>query len=239
MAAGDLNGDGGMDIVASGPNGKGPLSVMLQTPATFTPGSLSFGTAAVGSSQTPQPTTLTNVGAGPLQLAGVSIKGANAGDFSQTNNCPASLAQGASCAINVTFTPSSDGARNATLHVADTGATQLQGVTLKGTGTFAGLSPASVNFGSQAVGTTSSPQTVTLTNLGPAALSKIKVQITGANRFDFPETSTCGATLTPGSSCGINVTFKPLATGARGASLNVRATGASNPAPIPLRGTGD
>lgn len=37
----------------------------------------------------------------------------------------------------------------------------------------------------------------------------------------------------------MNVTFTPHGTGNRGASLNVRATGASNLAPVPLRGTGD
>ena len=115
----------------------------------------------------------------------------------------------------------------------------MQGVTLNGTGTFAGLSPTSVNFGNQAVGTSSNPQTVTLTNLGSAALSKIKIVITGTDFFDFTETSTCGATLASGASCAINVVFKPHATGSRGGSLNVRATGASNAAPVPLRGTGD
>lgn len=239
VAAADLNGDGSMDIIGSVPSGKGTLSVMLQTPAILSPGNLSFGTVPVGSSQTPQTTTLTNVGAGPLLLTGASIKGTNAGDFSQTNNCPASLAQGASCNINVTFTPTSDGALAATLRVGDAGAPQLQGVTLKGTGTFAGLSPSSLNFGNQSVGTTSNPQTVTLTNLGTAGLSSIKIQITGGNRADFSETGTCGNTLAAGASCAMNVTFTPHDTGNRGASLNVRATGASNPAPVPLRGTGD
>jgi hypothetical protein len=238
LVTADFNGDGSLDLASS--NGVPyPLSVLLQTPAIFSPGSLSFGTVAVGSSQTPQKTTLTNVGWGPLQLTGVSIKGAHAADFSQTNDCPGSLAQGASCNINVTFTPTSDGARAATLRVGDAGAPQLQGVTLKGTGTFAGLSPTSLSFGNQSVGTTSNPQTVTLTNLGTAGLSSIKIQITGGNRADFSETGTCGNTLAAGASCAMNVTFTPHGTGNRGASLNVRATGASNPAPVPLRGTGD
>lgn len=240
VAAADFNGDGSMDLISSTPSATGTFSILLQTPAIFSPGKLSFGTMAVGSVGSAQSTTMTNVGWGPLQLDGVSIAGANAGDFSQSNNCPASLAQSASCDINVTFAPTSDGTRNATLHVTDTGTSQLQGVTLKGTGTFAGLSPTSVNFGTQAVGTSSNPQTVTLTNLSSStALQSIKIAFTGSNTADFSETSNCGSTLAVGANCAIKVTFTPHATGARGASLNVRLTGTPNPAPVPLRGTGD
>jgi hypothetical protein len=141
VAAGDFNGDGSTDLVSS--NGEDPyaLSVLLQTPATFAPGNLSFGTTAVGSSGSPQTTTLTNVGAGPLALTGVSVGGADAGDFSQTNNCPSSLAQGASCAINVTFSPTAVGTRTAVIKVGDSGAPKLADVALKGTGKAAAVSP--------------------------------------------------------------------------------------------------
>jgi hypothetical protein len=236
-AAVDLNGDGSMDIIESG---SGPtLSIMLQTPAIFSPGSLSFGTVAVGSSQTPQTTTMTNVGVGPLQITGVSVKGANASDFSQTNNCPASLAQGASCTINVTFAPTSGGTRSATINVGDSGAPRLQGVTLKGTGTFAGLSPTSVSFGNQGVGTSSNPQTVTLTNLSSGTtFSSIKIAITGVNGADFSATSDCGSTLAAGAHCSIKLVFTPQATGSRRGTLNVTQNGTNNPAPVPLAGTG-
>ena len=72
-ATADLNGDGSTDIIESGP---GPtLSVMLQTPAIFSRGNLSFGTVAVGSGQTPQTTTLTNVGLGPAAAYGRQHQG--------------------------------------------------------------------------------------------------------------------------------------------------------------------
>jgi hypothetical protein len=237
LAVAGFNGDGGMDIVSS--NGDPyPLSVLLQTPVIFSPPNLSLGTLAVGSSGLPQTTTMTNIGWGPLTTTGVNIKGTNASDFSQTNNCPSSLAQGASCAINVTFAPTSDGTRTATLHVTDSGAPQLQGVSLKGAGTFAGLNALSVSFGSQAVGTSSNPQTVTLTNLGSTTLESIKTTITGVNKSDFSGTSNC-TTLAPGASCSINVVFTPQATGNRQGTLNVALTGTTNPAPVRLTGTGD
>jgi hypothetical protein len=238
LVATDLNNDGSMDLVGSSQASRGALLVTLQTPASFSSGNLSFGTLTVGSGSLSQATTLTNVGWGPLQLAGVTIKGANAGDFSQTNNCPTSLEEGASCTINVTFTPTSDGTRNATIHVSDVGAPQLQGVTLKGAGTFAGLSPTSVTFGNQAVGTRSNPQLVTFTNLGSVALSSIKFTIAGANQADFSATSTCGKTLAPGANCSISVVFTPQGTGGRKGTLNVRLSGTNNPAPVPLTGTG-
>jgi hypothetical protein len=238
VALADLNDDGSMDVVASGPGSKGTLSILLQTPAIFSPGDLSFGTLTVGSGSLPQTTTMTNVGVGPLLITGVSVKGPNAGDFSQTNNCPSSLPQGASCTINVTFAPTADGVRNATINVADAGAPRLQGVTLKGAGTFAGLSPTNVSFGNQAVGTSSNPQKVTLTNLGSVALSAIKFTITGVNQADFSGTSTCGKTLAPGANCSISVVFTPHGTGGRKGTLTVRVSGTNNPAPIPLSGMG-
>jgi len=141
LGAADVNGDGSIDIVGSTPASGGGLLVMLQTPAIFAPGNLSFGATVVGTSGSPLTTTLTNVGAGPLVITGVSVGGANAGDFSQTNNCPSSLAQGASCAINVTFAPTATGTRTAVIRVGDSGAPKLSDVTLKGVGKAADSRP--------------------------------------------------------------------------------------------------
>src|SRR2546427_6403589 len=49
----------------------------------------------------------TNTGTTPVSITSIAITGANPGDFGQTNNCGASVAVGANCTINVTFTPTS------------------------------------------------------------------------------------------------------------------------------------
>ncbi|MGB7846165.1 MAG: choice-of-anchor D domain-containing protein, partial [Candidatus Acidiferrum sp.] len=84
----------------------------------------------------PQAVTLSDSGP-PLTISGITITGANASDFRQTNTCPASLAGGTSCQVQVTFRPSMAGAESATLTVIDdSGGVQgsTQTAVLSGTG---------------------------------------------------------------------------------------------------------
>ena len=71
------------------------------------------------------------------------------------------------------------------------------------------LSPSSLPFGNQSVGTTSAAQTVTLSNTGNAALA-----ITGiATSANFSQTNNCGSSVAASDSCTVNVTFLPTAIG--------------------------
>ena len=54
----------------------------------------------------------------------------------------------------------------------------------------------SIDFGSQPVGTASSPSPITLTNSGTASLTVSSVTVTGANATDFAQTNNCVGTLT-------------------------------------------
>ncbi len=101
--------------------------------AQFNPTNLSFGTVAVHSSTT-LPVQLTNSGQTPLNISNIGIGGKNAGDFSQTNNCPAILSATMSCTISVTFDPTVKGARTGTLIVTDNVAGGQSTVALTGTG---------------------------------------------------------------------------------------------------------
>ena len=105
----------------------------------------------------------------PLNITRFAIKGPYANDFGQTNNCGNSVATGANFSMAVLFTPSTTGARMATLSITDT-ASGSQTVSLSGTGTVpaAGLSRTNLSFASQSVGTTSTAQTTTLGNSGNA-----------------------------------------------------------------------
>ena len=110
--------------------------------ATLTPGSLSFGTQNVGTTSAAQTATLANNGPGILNIGGITASL----DFSQTNNCGASLAAGATCAIHISFTPATSGPRTGTLTVNDDAAINPQSVSLSGLGTINGGTLA-VNFG--------------------------------------------------------------------------------------------
>jgi hypothetical protein len=100
------------------------------------------------------------------------------------------------------------------------------------------LSPTSVAFGNQTVGTRSKPQAVTLTNNGGSALSITAIKITGNNSNDFAQTNNCGTSLPAGASCKIKVTFKPKQQGQASASLTVAYRGLGSPQSVALSGTG-
>jgi trimeric autotransporter adhesin len=101
-------------------------SVVSTAPAaTLSPTSLNFGEVISGATSPPSAITLSNTGNAALDLtgSGISISGANAAEFSQSNGCGSSVAAGASCTIDVTFTPGlTAGSETATLSVSNNAA---------------------------------------------------------------------------------------------------------------------
>ncbi|MGO8790036.1 MAG: beta strand repeat-containing protein [Terriglobia bacterium] len=201
--------------------------------------SMAFANQAVGTISTPQIVTLTNTGAVALSVSSLALTGANAGDFTQSNTCVNSIAAGTPCTISVTFTPATSGARMAILSIADNATGSPQMVNLSGTGTAAAvsLSPTSLGFFSQPVGTTSAAQIVTLTNSGNGALNLTSVVLTGTNASDFAQTNTCGNSVAAGAFCTISVTFSPSASGDRAAVLSIADNASGSPQAVSLSGT--
>lgn len=102
------------------------------------------------------------------------------------------------------------------------------------------VSPANLTFGSQELGTSSMPQTLTVTNTGAINLTISTVTISGTNSSDFLETDTCtGATVTPNNNCTVSVTFTPGAVGARSGSITIADNASNSPQSISLSGTGE
>jgi hypothetical protein len=217
------------------PSAPGVPQVTLGTPSAFP-------STTVGVASTAQSITLTNSGNASLSISGVSITGANASSFSETTTCGNLLSAGNSCAIVVTFTPSTAGALTAAISVADDASGSPQTAALSGTGTLepvpqAVFSPATLSFPSTTVGVTSAAQTVTLSNPGTAPLSINGITITGANSVDFAESNTCTNSLVAGGSCTISVTFIPAATGSLAASVSVSDNASGSPQTVGLTGT--
>jgi hypothetical protein len=97
------------------------------------PNALSFTSQYLGTSGAAQTITVTNTGTVSFPLSSIGIIGTSAGDFSETNDCPSALAAGASCTINLVFTPTATGTRAASLAVSATGGGTYAAV-LGGTG---------------------------------------------------------------------------------------------------------
>lgn len=107
-----------------------------------------------------------------------------------------------------------------------------------GTAPAASLSTSSLTFAGQTIGTTSSIQTVTLTNSGTATLAISSVSITGTNPTDYNQTNNCSQSLAAGGNCTISITFTPSASGARSAVLSVSDNASGSPQAVALLGTG-
>ena len=101
---------------------------------SLSPTSLSFGNHQVNTTSAAQTVTLKNSGNAALTIKGIGLSGPNSGDFHQQNTCPGTLEAGASCTINVTFTPTAETNFSASLSVADNASGSPQSVALSGTG---------------------------------------------------------------------------------------------------------
>jgi len=94
------------------------------------------------------------------------------------------------------------------------------------------VSPSALNFGSAATGSTTAPQTVTVSNPTGSAAAVSSISTSG----DFAQSNNCGSSIAANGSCTVSVTFAPTATGNRTGNLTVNAGGITNT--VSLTGTG-
>jgi hypothetical protein len=169
----------------------GTGSTAATSAATLSPTNLVFSGQQVGTTSATHVVTLTNSGTATLNIGAVQITG----DFAQVNNCPAALAAGSSCVVNITFTPTSSGTRNGTLTVTDNaaGGSQTAGVTGSGTDFSLSGSPSanSVALGSKAT------YSLTISPVGGSFTSAITLGCSG-----LPAETSCSLSpnsVTPGA----------------------------------------
>jgi hypothetical protein len=211
--------------------------VTASATATLTPSSLTWGIVVIGSTSAAKVATLTNTGTTTLSITSISVTGGSSAEFPiSANTCGSTLAGGATCTISVEFKPTAEGVQSATLSVVDNAGTQTSA--LSGTGTAIKFNPASLTFPATAVGTSSSPMTDTLSNLGSTAITITSIVIGGTNSTDYTQTNNCGSSLAAKASCTITVTFTPTATGTRSANVTVTDSDVTSPQKLILSGTG-
>ncbi|MGA2099417.1 MAG: choice-of-anchor D domain-containing protein [Candidatus Acidiferrum sp.] len=122
-------------------------------------------------------------------------------------------------------------------HLPDVAVVDLethQAFTLLNTGVVSFSPTTEIAFKKQKHGTTSPPQTVTLTNTGKSSLKISSMNATG----QFGMTTTCKASVAPGASCTIKVTFSPQTQGAKSGTVSIDDSASKKPQVIALSGDG-
>jgi len=209
-----------------------------EVPVTWTPTALTFPLQPIATTSAAKVVTLTNNQPTPLSI-GLSVTGANPGDFAPTSSCGGTVPANGKCMISVTFTPSATGSRTATLNVTDAASNSPQTISLTGSGEVqVAYTPTSLTFAPQTVGTTSAPKVVTITNNLPTALSIQGYSLTGAASFEYPVVNTCGTSVPAKSKCTISFAFSPQSTGPQPGSYGIFDSANNSPQYIALNGTG-
>jgi trimeric autotransporter adhesin len=272
---------GNVPVIVTNPApGGGPSNALnFIISSTSSPGAavtgIAFGNQTEGIASAAMAATLTNTSSSAsLSITGITITGTNAGDFVVTTGsgaCGTSLAAGKNCFIYVVFTPSTAAAESATLSVADNAAGSPQTAALTGTGVVppasaVTLSLTSLSFGNQEVNTTSSVQSVTVTNSGASTLNISSIYLNEPSQNadfvrsrplsladgtkgtpdqlpiqsspDYAATTTCGSTLAAGANCTISVTFDPSIAGSLPGTLGLSDNASNSPQTVALSGAG-
>ncbi|MGH9356529.1 MAG: choice-of-anchor D domain-containing protein, partial [Terriglobia bacterium] len=187
--------------------------------AAFSTNALVFSNQLVGTTSAPQNVTLTNTGSAVLNVTKLAVSGA----FAETNNCPATLAASASCAITITFSPTgtvSTTSNSASLTLTD-GLTGTQpSVALTGAAIADFALTASGPSSTPLIGTNSIQMTVSATALLSSFTGAISLSCSGA---------------------GVTCTFNPaqIAPGqASAATINGLAAAAASSNPLTINFTG-
>jgi sugar lactone lactonase YvrE len=202
----------------------------------ISPSPLPFGLEGLGSTSSPETLTVSNTGNTTVTFTSIAMTGDFAG--ATLAQCPSIAVDAKPCSFQITFTPTAAGTRTGTITFTDNATGSPQTVTLTGTGVAVaiGISPTSLTFGGQAVGTTSAAQTVTVSNNGNFPL--IFSSIVTSGDFAGATLAQCPSIGEENPPCVFSITFKPTATGTRAGAITFTDTGTGSPQTVTLTGTG-
>lgn len=200
-----------------------PVPVISVAPTT-----LDFGEVLIGN-EASLGLTVTNDGEADLTIGQLDISGTDLGQFSlQNDDCSGQLLLPAgTCLVTVAFHPDSRGAKAAQLVIPSEAVNDPSlEVPLSGEGIGQPdieVSPPSLDFGTVAIGGSSDPQTVTVTNLGTADLLLGEIIVIGRDGDQFViDSDTCsGETLAFEETCSIALVFFPTTPGEKEGILRI------------------
>ena len=201
---------------------------------TLTPASLGFGDQLIGTASAPQTVTFTNPSSDVINFVRLTLTG----NWTETNTCLPSVGPRSSCTFAVEFAPTEAGVRKGgALVIYDDAPGEPETVPVTGVGIASAptLSPGSLSFGSQLIGTTTvAPKYVQFTNTSTVAVPITNVAISSG----WTQTNTCLPSVGPGASCVVTINFAPTSTGPLTGALTITDYAANSPQTVRLSGTG-
>jgi hypothetical protein len=222
--------------------GTGVLPTLPVLSWSTTATTLAFADTLVGSVAPAKTLTLTNKGPGTVTLATLAVQGAMAAEFPLAGSCSAglSLMAGASCNVNVAFSPAQMGLRSGSLSVSSNG-TNPVAIGLSGNGVAQASSELSASvsalaFRDTAVGGKSAPLPVVLRNTGSSAVTILSVLSSSAS-FDV-RLGKSGLVLRPGEELQLKAWFTPSQAGLLTGTLSITHSASTQALAIGMSGKG-
>lgn len=191
--------------------------------ALATPATLNFGSSLPIGLATTYPVELRNLGTAPISPTFPFTFSSS--EFTETDNCPATLSAGTACQINVTITPAASGLRTGTLSIATSASNSSATVALTGVAAnepALGASAYTLNFPDTIQAYASVAQSVILTNYGD---TPVDIAPATAGLPDFVIANGCPAQLAPQATCPIGVTFAPTEIGLLSENIFIQEPG--------------
>jgi hypothetical protein len=198
---------------------------------------LDFGEQPVGAAAPPlQRLTLFNAGMAPWVAAAITTTGADAASFRRAGSCTVGspLEVGASCTVDVSFTPRAPGVHQATLLLQSAEGGEPATISLAGRAAATGVprlqaDTAWLVFPTLRPGGSVTAQLI-VGNHGSAPAAAPRWAIDGPFRVDR-QSAACLAPLAPGARCTLDLRFEPTAAGPASGRLRFGGTGS-----VALRG---
>ncbi|HTM22799.1 MAG TPA: choice-of-anchor D domain-containing protein, partial [Kofleriaceae bacterium] len=208
---------------------------------TLDPDGNDFGDVLVGSTSLAAHIVVTNVGAGATASLSTTLTEGDVADFAITaDGCQGTaLAASASCAIDVVFTPGTEGAHATSLLVAGSPGGQVAAA-LTGNALAAGVLAADIDgydFGPVKVSTPSAMRGFVFSNTGDVDTGALAVTSSNPSVFAIDSDGCTDQVLAPAAVCTVAVRFTPGDLGSATGSLTVSGDPGGN-AVVALGGTG-
>jgi Abnormal spindle-like microcephaly-assoc'd, ASPM-SPD-2-Hydin len=204
---------------------------------SFSKNTLGMGNIVVGTTGATQTVSVKNSSKTAVNITSVVVSGGY-NNVTVSGECGGTLAAAAQCNVGVSFSPKYPGTIYGSVTLSDDAGVSPQMISLTGVGILpVTLTPATLTFALQAVGTKSATQTVTLTNNQSTTVTLTGVVASGDYTVMTAGTNPCGSSVAANGQCNLGVAFSPTVAGTIAGALTVSHSAGTSPQEVTLSGT--